>query len=54
MDMQCWDMQCWDMQIYVPHAVLSHDLVPGSVSDVNHSVLISGEDTRVKITFQVS
>ena len=29
-------------------------LVPGSVSDVNHSVVISGKETLVKITFEVS
>ena len=34
--------------------MLSHDLIPGIVSDVNHSVVISGEDTLVKITFHVS
>ena len=34
--------------------MLCHDVVPGNVSDVNHSVEISGEDTLVKITFQVS
>ena len=42
------------MQIYIPHTVLSHDLVPGNVNDLNHSVVISGEDTLVKITFRVS
>ena len=40
--------------IYIPHAVFCHDLVPSNVSDVNHSVVISAEDTLVKITFQVS
>ena len=34
--------------------MLPHDLVPGSVNNVNHSVEISAEDTLVKITFQVS
>ena len=34
--------------------MLCLDLVPGNVSDVNHSVVISGEDTLVKITFHVS
>ena len=34
--------------------MLGHDLVPASVSDVNHGVVISGEDTLVKITFHVS
>ena len=34
--------------------MLCRDLAPGNVSDVNHSVLISGEDTLVKITFHVS
>ena len=29
-------------------------VVPSNVSDVNHSVVIVGEDTVVKITFQVS
>ena len=28
--------------------------MPGSVSDVNYSVMISGKETLVKITFQVS
>ena len=34
--------------------MLCHDVVPGNVSDVNHNVVISAEDTLVKITFQVS
>ena len=34
--------------------MLCRDIVPGNVSDVNHSVVISGEDTLVNITFQVS
>ena len=34
--------------------MLCHNLVPGNVSDVNHSVVISGEDTLVKIIFHVS
>ena len=34
--------------------MLCHDVVPGNVSDVNYSVVISVEDTLVKITFQVS
>ena len=29
-------------------------LVPGNVSDVNLSVMISGENALIKITFQVS
>ena len=34
--------------------MLCHDLVPGNVSDVNHSVVIVREDMLVEITFQVS
>ena len=40
--------------LYTSCCILSHDLVPGNVNDVNHSVVMSGEDTLVKITFQVS
>ena len=29
-------------------------LVPGNVTDVNHSVEISGDNALIKITFQVS
>ena len=29
-------------------------LVPGNVSDVTHNVVIVGEETLIKITFQVS